>query len=103
MLPFNITPPKQTGPSEAERKVEALTKQIEEQMEKEEELEYFGMAALLLFRRGRGANANRGRPPALFYMLMRHYYAARKGITFSDSGTPSSLAFRVTEGRLAFA
>ena len=42
LLPFNVTPPKKTGPSEAERKIEALTRQIEEQMEKDAESEYFG-------------------------------------------------------------
>eukprot|EP00095_Tigriopus_kingsejongensis_P011791 maker-scaffold119_size336447-snap-gene-2.37 protein:Tk11791 transcript:maker-scaffold119_size336447-snap-gene-2.37-mRNA-1 annotation:"lim domain-containing protein jub isoform x1" len=42
LLPYNITPPKQNGPSEAERKMEALTRQIEEQMEKDAESEYFG-------------------------------------------------------------
>ena len=40
--PFSITPPRQNGPSEAERKIEALTKQLEEELEKEEESEYFG-------------------------------------------------------------
>ena len=42
LLPFSITPPRQNGPSEAERKIEALTKQLEEELEKEEESEYFG-------------------------------------------------------------
>ena len=42
LLPFNVTPPKAAGPSEAERKMEALTKQIEEQMEQQEKSEYFG-------------------------------------------------------------
>ena len=43
LLQFNVTPPKQNGPSEAERKIEALTRQLEEEMEKEEEQgEYFG-------------------------------------------------------------
>lgn len=42
-LPFSITPPKLVGPSEAERKVEALTQQLEEEMEKEEESEFFGL------------------------------------------------------------
>jgi LIM domain-containing protein len=42
LLPFSVTPPKPAGPSEAEKKIEELTKQIEEQMEKEEESEYFG-------------------------------------------------------------
>ena len=40
---FHVTPPKTGGPSEAERKLEALTKQLEEEMEKEEESgEFFG-------------------------------------------------------------
>lgn len=42
LLHFNVTPPKQNGPSEAERKLEALTRQLEEEMEKEEENEFFG-------------------------------------------------------------
>ena len=42
LLPFSVTPPKPTGPSEAEKKIEELTKAIEEQMEKDEEQEYFG-------------------------------------------------------------
>ena len=42
LLQFNITPPKQNGPSEAERKLEALTQQLEEEMEKKEENEFFG-------------------------------------------------------------
>ena len=37
-----MTPPRQSGPSEAERKIEALTQQLEEEFEKEEESEYFG-------------------------------------------------------------
>ncbi len=48
-LPYSVTPPKAAGPSEAERKIEALTKQIEEQMEKEEESEYFGKAPFALY------------------------------------------------------
>ena len=42
LLQFNVTPPKPAGPTEAERKIEDLTRQIEEQMEKEEKAEYFG-------------------------------------------------------------
>ena len=42
ILQFTVTPPKQSGPSEAERKIEALTQQLEEEFEKEEESEYFG-------------------------------------------------------------
>jgi len=48
LLPFSITPPRQNGPSEAERKIEALTKQLEEELEKEEESEYFGEFKILL-------------------------------------------------------
>lgn len=44
LLPYHITPPRPRGPSEAEKKVEEMTRQIEEEMEKlEEEGEYFGM------------------------------------------------------------
>jgi len=35
MLPMMVTPPKSVGPSAAEKKLEALTKQLEEEMEKE--------------------------------------------------------------------
>jgi len=42
-LQFTVTPPRQSGPSEAERKIEALTQQLEEEFEKEEESEYFGL------------------------------------------------------------
>ena len=42
LLPFSITPPRPAGPSEAEMKIEALTKQLEEEMEKEQESEFFG-------------------------------------------------------------
>ena len=44
LLPYNVIPPKSSGPTEAERKIEELTKQLEEEMEKqEEEGEYFGI------------------------------------------------------------
>ncbi|KAF6214856.1 hypothetical protein GE061_009600 [Apolygus lucorum] len=44
LLPYNVTPPRPMGPTEAERKIEELTRQLEEQMEKqEEEGEYFGI------------------------------------------------------------
>lgn len=43
LLPYNVTPPRHMGPTEAERKIEELTRQLEEEMEKqEEEGEYFG-------------------------------------------------------------
>lgn len=43
LLPYSITPPRPAGPSEAQRKIEELTKQLEEEMEKQdEEGEYFG-------------------------------------------------------------
>ena len=44
LLPYNIIPPRPSGPTEAERKIEELTRQLEEEMEKqEEEGEYFGI------------------------------------------------------------
>ncbi|XP_050510404.1 LIM domain-containing protein jub isoform X1 [Diabrotica virgifera virgifera] len=44
LLPYSVTPPKPRGPTEAERKIEEMTRQIEEEMEKhEEEGEYFGI------------------------------------------------------------
>lgn len=43
LLPYNVTPPRPRGPTEAERKIEEMTRQLEEEMEKqEEEGEYFG-------------------------------------------------------------
>lgn len=43
LLPYSVTPPKPRGPTEAEKKIEEMTRQIEEEMEKhEEEGEYFG-------------------------------------------------------------
>lgn len=43
LLPYSITPPRPPGPSEAQRKIEELTRQLEEEMEKQdEEGEYFG-------------------------------------------------------------
>ncbi|XP_025831293.1 LIM domain-containing protein jub-like [Agrilus planipennis] len=42
LLPYNVTPPRPRGPTEAEKKIEEMTRQIEEEMEKhEEEGEYF--------------------------------------------------------------
>ncbi|KAG7188774.1 hypothetical protein KM043_008392 [Ampulex compressa] len=44
LLPYNVIPPRQSGPTEAERKIEELTRQLEEEMEKQdEEGEYFGI------------------------------------------------------------
>ncbi|XP_055683542.1 LIM domain-containing protein jub [Lutzomyia longipalpis] len=44
LLPYNVTPPRGTGPTEAERKIEELTRQLEEEMERNEEQgEYFGI------------------------------------------------------------
>lgn len=48
LLPYSVTPPKPRGPTEAERKIEEMTRQIEEEMEKrEEEGEYFGERAFI--------------------------------------------------------
>lgn len=41
-LKYQITPPKSLGPSEAERKLNALTRQLEDEMESTEQGEYFG-------------------------------------------------------------
>ncbi|KAF8787116.1 LIM domain-containing protein jub [Argiope bruennichi] len=43
LLPYNVTPPRQKGPTEAEKKIEALTKQIEDEMESNPEGEFFGI------------------------------------------------------------
>ncbi|XP_043238568.1 LIM domain-containing protein jub-like isoform X1 [Amphibalanus amphitrite] len=44
LLPYQVTPPKSQGPSEAEKKLDELTRQLEEELEGgEEEGEYFGM------------------------------------------------------------
>lgn len=48
LLPYNVTPPRPRGPTEAERKIEEMTRQLEEEMEKqEEEGEYFGESQVL--------------------------------------------------------
>ncbi|CAH2067170.1 unnamed protein product, partial [Iphiclides podalirius] len=44
LLPYSITPPRPPGPSEAQRKIEELTRQLEEEMERQDEDgEYFGI------------------------------------------------------------
>ncbi|XP_037919710.1 LIM domain-containing protein jub isoform X2 [Hermetia illucens] len=44
LLPYNVTPPRPAGPTEAERKIEELTRQLEEEIERSEEQgEYFGI------------------------------------------------------------
>ncbi|XP_046403765.1 LIM domain-containing protein jub isoform X2 [Ischnura elegans] len=44
LLPYSVTPPRPMGPTEAERKIEELTRQLEEEMEKQgDEGEYFGL------------------------------------------------------------
>lgn len=44
LLPYNVTPARPRGPTEAQRKIEEMTRLIEEEMEKkEEEGEYFGI------------------------------------------------------------
>lgn len=44
LLPYNVTPPRPAGPTTAERKIEELTRQLEEEMERNEEQgEYFGI------------------------------------------------------------
>ncbi|XP_025408926.1 Wilms tumor protein 1-interacting protein isoform X2 [Sipha flava] len=46
LLPYNVTPPRPMGPTEAEKKIEELTRQLEEQMETQEVAvggEYFGI------------------------------------------------------------
>ncbi|KAL3282914.1 hypothetical protein HHI36_006072 [Cryptolaemus montrouzieri] len=44
LLPYSVTPPRPKGPTDAERKIEEMTRQIEEEMEKhQEEGEYFGI------------------------------------------------------------
>ncbi|KAL4234590.1 hypothetical protein ACF0H5_006231 [Mactra antiquata] len=41
-LKYQVTPPKSSGPSEAERKLNALTRQLEDEMESTSQGEYFG-------------------------------------------------------------
>lgn len=44
LLPYNVTPPRTSGRSEAKLKIEELTRQLEEEMERNEEQgEYFGI------------------------------------------------------------
>ena len=42
-LPVQITPPKPKGPTEAEKKIEALTHELESQMDKNPQGDYYGM------------------------------------------------------------
>lgn len=42
LLPYSVTPPRPMGPSEAEKKIEELTRQLEEEMENCPEGEFFG-------------------------------------------------------------
>lgn len=49
-MPYNVTPPRPAGPTEAERKIEELTRQLEEEMERNEEQgEYFGIITCFFF------------------------------------------------------
>ncbi|XP_016973061.1 LIM domain-containing protein jub isoform X2 [Drosophila rhopaloa] len=44
LLPYSVTPPRPAGPTEAQRKIEELTRQLEEEIEQSEEHgEYFGI------------------------------------------------------------
>ncbi|KAI9582142.1 LIM domain-containing protein jub [Glossina fuscipes] len=44
LLPYSVTPPRPAGPSEAQKKIEELTRQLEEEIEQSEEQgEYFGI------------------------------------------------------------
>ncbi|XP_055909699.1 LIM domain-containing protein jub isoform X2 [Eupeodes corollae] len=44
LLPYSVTPPRPAGPTEAQRKIEELTRQLEEEIElSEEHGEYFGI------------------------------------------------------------
>ena len=48
LLQFYVTPPKPAGPCEAEKKIEDLTRQLEEQADKKEmELENFGEKSVI--------------------------------------------------------
>ena len=46
-LPYQVTPPPPKGPTEAEKKMEALTAELENQMEKHPQGEYFGQCLFL--------------------------------------------------------
>lgn len=49
LLPYSVTPPRPAGPTEAQRKIEELTRQLEEEIEQSEEHgEYFGTYAKAL-------------------------------------------------------
>ena len=61
VLPMMVTPPKVVGPSAAEKKLEALTKQLEEEMEKEAA----GGSAVM----GKGAYI----APSSFVMLLAYW------------------------------
>ncbi len=47
-LPMQVTPPQRKGPSEAEKKLEALTQELENQMERHPQGEYFGKCSYLV-------------------------------------------------------
>jgi len=48
LLPYSVTPPRPAGPTEAQRKIEELTRQLEEEIEQSEKHgEYFGVYLLL--------------------------------------------------------
>ncbi|XP_015912712.1 LIM domain-containing protein jub [Parasteatoda tepidariorum] len=42
-LPYNVTPPRQKGPTEAEKKIEALMREIEDEMENNPGNDFFGI------------------------------------------------------------
>jgi hypothetical protein len=42
-LPYNVKLPKVSGPSEAEKKMELLTREVEKELDEKEKQEYFGM------------------------------------------------------------
>ncbi|RWS12406.1 flocculation protein FLO11-like protein [Dinothrombium tinctorium] len=43
LLPYSVTPPRPKGPTEAEKKIEAMMKQIEDELENSPQGEYFGL------------------------------------------------------------
>lgn len=44
-MPYNVKLPKVSGPSEAEKKLEQLTRELEKEFDEKEKQEYFGNAA----------------------------------------------------------
>ena len=81
-LPIQVTPPPARGPSEAEKKLEALTNQLENEMENNPQGEYFGKFYFL-----QGFNSHRGyrerRAPLNSSVAPSNFYREPYDVLFS--------------------